>query len=67
MFQQRNELLFYMFKIPNYIQSNVKYFVSLSHIYVEHDSEQKLTKSYIELPKEIDPYETKVEFVVGYV
>lgn len=56
-----------MFKIPNYTESKVKYFVSLSHIYVEHDSEQKLTKSYIELPKEIDPYETKVEFVVGYV
>ena len=59
--------MFYMFKIANYKESNVKYFVSSTHIYVEHDSEQKLTKSYIELSKEIDPYETKVEFVVGYI
>jgi hypothetical protein len=56
-----------MFKIADYKESNVKYFVSSTHIYVEHDSEQKLTKSYIELSKEIDPYETKVEYVVGYI
>lgn len=33
MFQQRNDLLFFMFKVPNYKQENVKYFVSSTHLY----------------------------------
>jgi dynein assembly factor 2 len=67
MFQQRNELVFFMFKIPNYKQDNVKYFVNSTHLYVEHDTEDKLTKSYLEFQKEIDPYETKVEYMVGFI
>jgi len=67
MFQQRDYLLFFMFKMPKYSQDNVKYFVSSTHLYIEHDSPEKLTKSYLEFAKEIDPYETKVEFMVGFV
>lgn len=33
MFQQRNDLLFFMFKVPNYKQDNVKYFVNATHLY----------------------------------
>ena len=67
MFQQRNELLFYMFNLKGYKEDNVKFFVSHTHLYFEHDTNEKLTKSYIELPKEIDPYETKVQFNVGFI
>lgn len=41
MFQQRNELLFYMFKLPNYKQDDVKYFVSTTHLFIEHDTPEK--------------------------
>lgn len=67
MFQQRNELLFYMFNIKGYKEDNVIFFVSHTHLYIEHDTDDKITKSYIELQKEIDPYETKVQFNVGFI
>jgi hypothetical protein len=67
MFQQRDGLVFFMFKLANYDKNKVKYFVSSTHLYIEHDADHKLTKSYLEFQKEIDPYETKVEFVVGYI
>ena len=66
-FQQQKELLFFMFNIPDYKEENIKYFVSESHLYIEHDSEESITKCYIKFPHLIDPYETSVKFIVNYV
>lgn len=44
MFQQQNELLFFMFNIPSYDEKNLKYFVYETHLYFEYTESNTITQ-----------------------